>query len=360
MKCNDCVVLLDEYQNDLLEQNLKNQVSNHLEDCEDCRTEIFLLSQEMQIFQTYDKSQDTLFKNSWETFRARLIEESIIKSEPEIESATLTSTNRSSNYSFFDNLKNFFNLRLVTVTTSIFLISGILSLIWLKNFSDSETPTIAKNSELTSLITPKVEDHSELKESLVDEISDEKTDSIKDKFIKSSSKNRTIFFKTNQPKRIHTTKLRKAKFTSKKNTESLSKFLNSKVDSSAENNQVKTHIINANSVENNEQLVRHLNTVQMFLITFRNVKQKEDLDIIFGNNYQKKAQSLLAENKTYRDNLVKKRDIPKALLFKEIDPVLSAISETSSVGADNKINEVISFVNNSGIVTKIRLQILKF
>ena len=81
MKCESYIILLDEYLNNELEENLRSSVSAHLVRCEKCREEIRFLKAESAFYPRIDDLRKVNFTNEWETIRNLLVTESLIKTE---------------------------------------------------------------------------------------------------------------------------------------------------------------------------------------------------------------------------------------------------------------------------------------
>lgn len=356
MKCENCILLLDEYLNKELEENLRGSVTAHLDDCENCGMEIRLLEAESGFYQKIAAHNENNFSDQWEAMHNRLMAESLIKND------ILLKEKRAENHSpihflsaFLGWLENSFFVNRTAFGIGLLIIIGFAAVFLSTNRNNStDKKLIVANASADITKTKSVNNLP-------------KTDVPQPK--KANDANETkIIDKSNSIARVFQTspaiadrKTTDISANSKKNEKLKvpNKLLENASNTNSDKIAVRLPVENMNSdfqtASDDQKMADYLNKVHLFLLMVRNLENDETINAVIGDKYQTEAQMFLNNNNIFKKESLKNKNIPAVELLNEIEPVLKAISNLSNQYEKNKTGSIAVMVKQTGIVFKLRL-----
>ena len=358
MNCESYILLLDEYLNDELDENLRGSVSAHLDNCKFCREELRFLSIESGFYQKVSNFHEQNFTNQWDEMRERLISESLIKTN------VLPKGKEVKNHSqfpfvsaFFVRLENLFLTNKPAFGIFLLVIAGIITLFFL-----SEGNTNVDDKYIAATDAYK-NSKSENEAVLPEHNASQPDESIEKNELNFAGKPKTH----SAEKTVHKSTI----VVDKNKLGSAGKDNNSgKVKSKVKPSENKTNtnpisVISSLPVKNTDadsqagkndkKLVSYLNEVHLFLLMFRNLENDKTINAVIGDKYQTEAEMFLVSNNYYKKESLKNKNIPAAELLNEIEPVLKIITNLNEKREENNIGKATAMINQSGLVFKMRL-----
>lgn len=346
MKCEENIILLDEYAGGELEESIRGAVSKHLDACAGCREELRLLGAETVFYRKIAALPEENFHGDWEAMRRRLVAESLIEGGNPNSSA-----NANSARSFFPQFKNLFAANRLAFAALLLMLAGFTAFFLLRGGkTPAETEVVSVRENIAVPKTERVETTPE--QNSLQTAEDKKPNAAENapgaepkpvKVSTAANKSGT------DPKR--TDKTVKTRIRRSKNVEE-------KTDS-----EVKkavpfppTEMANAGvRVGDEKKLANYLNKVHLFLLMFRNLDDRDAMNQVIGDKYQTEARMFLDDGAAYKQNLLREKNIPAVELLNEIEPLLYAISNLDGKNDREKIDDITAKVKQTGIVFKIRL-----
>ncbi len=356
MKCEKYIFLLDEYLNNELEEKLHRSVSVHLAICENCREEIRFLKLEKGFYQNVETLHEKNFTNQWEAMRNRLVAESLIENEVLPKRKEVENRSQFPFVSaFFIRLENLFLANKTAFGVLLLIAFGFVSIFLLNNKNssvDNEFNATAEPEKTFKSETDLPKNESSLPDKII-ELAETKSDNQPKK--NTARKKSRILQKVSNEKRNNFFANNKKAVKAKSQMKSAENNITFDSTFVASRKLDKTTDADFQIKKNDKKLAEYLNKVHLFIVMFRNLENDKTLNAVIGDKYQTEAGMFLGNNRRYKQESLKNKNIPAVELLNEIEPVLAAISNLDNQGGKDNLDNVTVMVKQTGIVFKMRL-----